>query len=54
MYPVCREGVSAYLPGIWDWDQDGYPQGDAMVERHGMGALKLDFGRATSTRRGAS
>jgi len=42
MYPVCREGVSAYLPGLWDWDHDGYPQGDAMVERHGMGSLKLD------------
>lgn len=42
MYPVCREGVMEYLPGIWDWDRDGYPQGDAMVERHGMGSLKLD------------
>jgi hypothetical protein len=42
MYPVCREGVTEYLPGIWDWDRDGYPTGDAMVERHGMGSLKLD------------
>jgi hypothetical protein len=42
MYPICREGVMEYLPGIWDWDRDGYPTGDAMVERHGMGALKLD------------
>lgn len=41
-YPVCREGIMEYLPGIWDWDRDGYPTGDAMVERHGMGTLKLD------------
>ncbi|WP_029215659.1 amylo-alpha-1,6-glucosidase [Kallotenue papyrolyticum] len=42
MYPICREGVMEYLPAIWDWDRDGYPAGDAMVERHGMGPLKLD------------
>ncbi|HEX6287816.1 MAG TPA: glycosyl hydrolase family 65 protein [Herpetosiphonaceae bacterium] len=42
IYPVCREGVMDYLPGIWDWDRDGYPTGDAMVERTGMGSLKLD------------
>jgi hypothetical protein len=42
MYPICREGIMEYLPGIWDPDQDGYPMGDAMVERHGMGSLKLD------------
>lgn len=42
MYPVCREGVMEYVPGIWDWDRDGYPSGDAMVERQGMGSLKLD------------
>lgn len=42
MYPVCREGVMEYLPGLWDGDHDGYPTGDAMVERTGMGSLKLD------------
>ena len=42
MYPICREGVMEYLPGIWDGDRDGYPSGDAMVERTGMGSLKLD------------
>jgi hypothetical protein len=42
MYPLCREGVMEYLPSIWDWDGDGYPAGDAMVERTGMGSLKLD------------
>lgn len=42
LYPVCREGVSEYLPGAWNSDQDGYPQGDAMVERQGMGSRKLD------------
>jgi hypothetical protein len=42
MYRICREGVMDYLPGIWDGDRDGYPTGDAMVERHGMGSLKLD------------
>jgi hypothetical protein len=42
IYPVCREGVMDYLPGLWDGDHDGYPSGDAMVERTGMGSLKLD------------
>jgi hypothetical protein len=42
IYPVCREGVMDYLPGLWDGDHDGYPTGDAMVERTGMGSLKLD------------
>ena len=42
MYPLCYEGVIDYLPGIWDGDGDGYPMGDAMVERTGMGSLKLD------------
>jgi hypothetical protein len=42
IYPICREGLMEYLPGIWDWDGDGYPAGDAMVERQGMGSLKLD------------
>ena len=42
MYPVCREGVMEYLPALWDFDRDGYPLGDAMVERTGMGSLKLD------------
>lgn len=42
MYPICREGVMEYLPSMWDFDRDGYPLGDAMVERTGMGSLKLD------------
>jgi hypothetical protein len=42
MYPLCREGVMDYLPTQWDFDGDGYPNGDAMIERHGMGSLKLD------------
>ena len=42
MYPICREGVMDYLPSLWDHDRDGYPSGDAMVERTGMGSLKLD------------
>src|SRR5919199_3428485 len=42
MYPVCREGVMEYVPSLWDGDRDGYPMGDAMVERTGMGSLKLD------------
>ena len=42
MYPVCREGVMEYVPTLWDFDGDGYPMGDAMVERTGMGSLKLD------------
>lgn len=41
-YPICREGMLEYLPSMWDGDGDGYPSGDAMVERHGMGSLKLD------------
>lgn len=42
MYPVCREGVMEYVSSLWDGDGDGYPWGDAMVERPGMGSLKLD------------
>ena len=42
MYPVCREGVMEYVSALWDFDGDGYPWGDAMVERPGMGSLKLD------------
>lgn len=42
MYPMCREGVLEYVPSMWDGDGDGYPMGDAMVERTGMGSLKLD------------
>lgn len=42
MYPLCREGVLTYLPSIWGGGNDGYPMGDAMVERTGMGSRKLD------------
>jgi glycogen debranching enzyme len=42
MYPLCREGVISYLPSVWGGGNDGYPMGDAMVERTGMGSRKLD------------
>lgn len=42
IYPVCREGVLEYVTSLWDYDRDGYPLGDAMVERTGMGSFKLD------------
>lgn len=42
LYPICREGLMEYLPAVWDGDGEGYPWGDAMVERHGMGSIKLD------------
>jgi hypothetical protein len=32
----------SYLPGIWGGGDNGYPIGDAMVERTGMGSMKLD------------
>jgi glycogen debranching enzyme len=40
VYPICREGVMDYVPSVWGAGK--YPTGDAMVERHGMGAYKLD------------
>ena len=38
LYPLCREGMLELLPT----HGGDYPIGDGMVERHGMGALKLD------------
>lgn len=41
-YPLCREGVSDYLPALWHGRGRLYPIGDGVVERLGMGARKLD------------
>lgn len=41
LLPVCREGVTAYVPAIGGPDPR-YPIGDGMVERLGMGSRKLD------------
>jgi hypothetical protein len=40
LFPVCREGMCAML-AAWS-DPAGYPHGDGMVERLGMGTRKLD------------
>jgi hypothetical protein len=40
LFPVCREGMCAML-AAWS-DPSGYPHGDGMVERLGMGTRKLD------------
>lgn len=42
IYPLCREGVIEYVLAHWDMDLDYYPDGNAMVERLGMGTEKLD------------
>ncbi len=42
MYPVCQQGVMQYVPAFWSSAIEGYPTGDAMVERGGMGPMKLD------------
>ena len=42
VYPICQEGVLSYVPAHWDLDLDYYPDGNAMVERLGMGSEKLD------------
>lgn len=42
MYPVCEQGVMQYVPAFWNSAIEGYPMGDAMVERGGMGPMKLD------------
>jgi glycogen debranching enzyme len=41
LFPLCREGVTAYVPTIGGPDPR-YPVGDGMVERFGMGSRKLD------------
>ncbi len=41
IYPLCREGVSEYVPALWGGHAT-YPMGDGVVERHGMGSRKLD------------
>lgn len=42
VYPLCAEGVLDYLLAHWDQDLDYYPDGNATVEREGMGPEKLD------------
>ncbi|MBI4321333.1 MAG: hypothetical protein HY675_22810 [Chloroflexi bacterium] len=42
VYPLCAEGVLFYVLAHWDTDLDYYPDGNAMVERSGMGPEKLD------------
>ena len=42
VYPICMEGILSYVPAHWDLDLDYYPDGNAMVERLGMGSEKLD------------
>ncbi|GAC1650559.1 MAG: hypothetical protein NVS4B8_24890 [Herpetosiphon sp.] len=42
MYTICHEGVIDLVAALWNSPYDGYPTGDAMVERTGMGTLKLD------------
>jgi hypothetical protein len=42
VYPLCKEGIDVYLPAIWGGAGSLYPIGDGVVERHGMGARKLD------------
>lgn len=42
VYPICREGIDEYLPAVWSAAGSLYPIGDGVVERHGMGARKLD------------
>jgi hypothetical protein len=42
IYPLCKEGIDQYMPAIWGGGGSLYPIGDRVVERHGMGARKLD------------
>src|SRR5215217_4803323 len=42
VYPLCKEGIDDYMPAIWGPAGSLYPIGDGVVERHGMGARKLD------------
>lgn len=42
IYPLCKEGVEAYLPALWGSAGSLYPIGDGVVERPGMGSRKLD------------
>ncbi|HEU4324499.1 MAG TPA: amylo-alpha-1,6-glucosidase [Roseiflexaceae bacterium] len=43
VYPLCCEGVDAYMPALWGGGPHSpYPAGDGVVERHGMGSRKLD------------
>lgn len=42
VYPLCKEGIDVYLPAVWGGAGSLYPIGDGVVERHGMGARKLD------------
>src|SRR6266536_5537824 len=42
VYSLCKEGIDDYMPAIWGPAGSLYPIGDGVVERHGMGARKLD------------
>jgi hypothetical protein len=42
VYSLCKEGIDEYVPAIWGSAGSLYPIGDGVVERHGMGARKLD------------
>jgi hypothetical protein len=42
VYPLCQEGLDQYVPALWGGAGMLYPIGDGVVERHGMGARKLD------------
>jgi glycogen debranching enzyme len=42
VYPLCKEGIDDYMPAVWGPAGSLYPIGDGMIERHGMGARKLD------------
>ncbi|MEW6232742.1 MAG: GH116 family glycosyl hydrolase [Chloroflexota bacterium] len=42
MYPLCAQGIFDFVLKQFDEDNDLYPQGNAMVERTGMGPEKLD------------
>ncbi|MBI4757945.1 MAG: amylo-alpha-1,6-glucosidase, partial [Chloroflexi bacterium] len=41
-YPLCVRGIFDFVLKQFDDDNDLYPQGNAMVERTGMGPEKLD------------
>jgi hypothetical protein len=42
LYPICREGMRAYLMAGHGRQDSPYLWGDGMVERFGMGVFKLD------------
>jgi len=42
VYSLCKEGVFKYTLRFCDYDKDLYPEGNAMVERPGIGAEQVD------------